>query len=209
MFLKHNYRFIKKMLYLPELEKVKILDALWESADIGMALVDKEGKFLKVNPKFCNMLEYTESELLTKTYQSITHPDDLYADIQSAKEILNKERRNYIITKRYLPKSGDCIIWTRLHVEAIWDNELGFLYFLSQAGDFVIQQKETQRVIKKAVKKELTFLDILKWFLKHWKVVITVISLLGSLVYGGITFYNKLDGMLKDYESATRHSKVE
>ena len=55
----------------------------FEHAPIGMALVSPEGHWLKVNSELCALLGYSESEMLTRTFQDITHPDDLDADLDS------------------------------------------------------------------------------------------------------------------------------
>ncbi len=50
-------------------------------AAIGMALVSLDGRFMRVNPSLCRLLEYTEDELKEHTFQDITHPDDLESDL--------------------------------------------------------------------------------------------------------------------------------
>ena len=50
---------------------------LTEFSPIGIALVSPIGKWISVNPALCRMLEYTSKELVTKTFQDITHADDL------------------------------------------------------------------------------------------------------------------------------------
>jgi PAS domain S-box-containing protein len=182
-------------------ENLKILDILWDSAEIGLALVNQDGKFLRVNPKFCTMLEYTEGELLDKTFHSVTHPDDLTADINAAKEVSDGKRDSYIMFKRYIPKTGDCIIWAKLHVEPIKQQDGNFLYFLSQTSEFAVQE----RIISTKVVKpeEIGIMDIVKFLLKRWKIVIAVISMTISLVYGASVFYNKLNTVIDDHSRPT------
>ncbi len=54
----------------------------FESAAIGMALVDIDGRFLEVNDALCAIVGYTADELIQKTFQEITHPDDLELDLE-------------------------------------------------------------------------------------------------------------------------------
>jgi PAS domain-containing protein len=63
----------------------------FQHSSIGMVLVSTEGKFLKVNDSLCAMLGYTAEELISKTFQEITHPDDLEADLSLLQKTLNKE----------------------------------------------------------------------------------------------------------------------
>ena len=56
----------------------------FNGASIGMALVSPDGRFLQVNRALCGILGYPEEELLAKTFQDITHPEDLDADADLA-----------------------------------------------------------------------------------------------------------------------------
>ena len=62
---------------------------------IGMALVSLDGRWLKVNFKLCSMLGYGEAELLAKTFQDITHPDDLEVDLSFVRQLLAGEIETY------------------------------------------------------------------------------------------------------------------
>ena len=54
--------------------------ATFEQAAVGVAHVSLDGKFLRINDKFCEIIGYSQDEMLTMTFQDITHPDDLEAD---------------------------------------------------------------------------------------------------------------------------------
>lgn len=106
----------------------------FEYSPIGMILVSTEGKFLKANKSLCDMLEYTATELLGKTFQEITHPDDLKADLELVQKTLNGEINSYKMEKRYFAKSGR-IIWILLHVSLVLNQNNEPLYFVSQVKD--------------------------------------------------------------------------
>ena len=57
----------------------------FQHAAIGMAIVDLDGKFLKLNHAFCKIVGYGEEDLLALDFQSITHPGDLDADVALAR----------------------------------------------------------------------------------------------------------------------------
>lgn len=46
-----------------------------------MALVSLQGYWLRVNPRICEMLQYSERELMDRTFQDITYPLDLNTDL--------------------------------------------------------------------------------------------------------------------------------
>jgi PAS domain S-box-containing protein len=106
----------------------------FEYSPIGMILVSTDGKFLKANKSLCDMLEYTATELLEKTFQEITHPDDLKADLDLLQKTLNGEINSYKMEKRYFTKSGS-IIWIFLHVSLVLNQNNEPLYFVSQVKD--------------------------------------------------------------------------
>ena len=67
----------------------------FENAAIGMALLDENGKWLKVNTKVCEIVGYTQEELLELTFLDITHPDDLNTDLELLHELIEGKRDHY------------------------------------------------------------------------------------------------------------------
>lgn len=81
----------------------------FDHAPIGISLVSTIGQFVKVNPYYCELLGYTEAELLTRTFQEITHPDDLELDLEGFQQMMAGEIRSFQIEKRYITKQGTFI----------------------------------------------------------------------------------------------------
>jgi PAS domain S-box-containing protein len=81
----------------------------FDDAPIGISLVSPSGQFLQVNDCYCDLLGYSEAELLGLAFQDITHPDDLEADLESFQQLLSGEIRLLQIQKRYLSKQGAAI----------------------------------------------------------------------------------------------------
>lgn len=106
----------------------------FNGASIGMALVSPEGRFLQVNRALCGILGYSEDELLAKTFHDITHPEDIDADLELARQLLAEEINTYQIEKRYLCRTGR-IAWVRLTVSLVHDPSGKPLYFVSQMQD--------------------------------------------------------------------------
>ncbi|MFD0795621.1 PAS domain S-box protein [Mucilaginibacter litoreus] len=106
----------------------------FEYSPIGMVLVSTDGRFLKVNKSICDMLGYSAAELTQKTFQEITHPDDLQADIELVQKTLRKEISAYKMEKRYITKSGKAL-WILLHVALVFSGNGEPLYFVSQVKD--------------------------------------------------------------------------
>lgn len=100
------------------LENVHLFENAFNHAAIGIALVAPNGMWLRVNAALCNMLGYTDDELLAIDFQLITHPDDLEADLTHVREMLHGERDIYNMEKRYFHQQGQ-IIWALLNVSLV------------------------------------------------------------------------------------------
>src|SRR3954447_24153818 len=72
----------------------------FEASGTGMALVGIDGRWLSVNQALCDIVGYSEAELLATTFQAITHPADLEADLESAQHVLSGAIRHYQMEKR-------------------------------------------------------------------------------------------------------------
>jgi diguanylate cyclase (GGDEF)-like protein/PAS domain S-box-containing protein len=117
----------------------------FERAATGMALVGTDGRFLRVNKSLCEILGYTERELLGKTSQEITHPDDLEVDLEHLRRLLVRVVRTYQTEKRYFHKDGH-VVWTLLSVSVVHDEEDEPLYFICQIQD-VSERKKAEKAI--------------------------------------------------------------
>ena len=87
----------------------------FEQAAVGVAHVSVDGQWLRVNQKLCEIVGYSDVELLNTTFQDITHPDDLAADLEHVRRLLAGEIQNYAMEKRYIHKSGQ-IVWVNITV---------------------------------------------------------------------------------------------
>jgi PAS domain S-box-containing protein len=106
----------------------------FDHAAIGMALVAPDGRWLQVNRSLCQITGYTEDELLARTFQDITHPDDLDADLAFVQQMLAGQIRTYQMEKRYFHKSGH-IVWILLVGSLVHDSHGTPLYFIAQIQD--------------------------------------------------------------------------
>ena len=87
--------------------------ATFEHAAIGAAQVAVDGRWLRVNRRLCEILGYGQDELLSLTFQDITHPDHLEEDLEMAQKMLAGELGTYSLEKRCLKKGGSAV-WVNL-----------------------------------------------------------------------------------------------
>ncbi len=120
----------------------------FEAAAIGMALVSIEGCFVDANPALCQLVGYPRDELTQKTFQEITHPDDLDADLNYARQLMAGERASYQMEKRYFHKDGH-IIWALLTGSTVRDAQGNLLYFIAQIQD-ITERKQAEEELKRS-----------------------------------------------------------
>jgi PAS domain S-box-containing protein len=115
---------------------------------IGMALVSLDGHMLQVNSTLCRILGYSEAELLSTDFQSLTVPEDLALDLACVRKAIAGEISHFEIEKRYLHKDGQ-IIWALLTAALVRDTSDKPLYFVSQVHD-ISERRQTQIEIERA-----------------------------------------------------------
>jgi PAS domain S-box-containing protein len=95
---------------------------IFEEGPLGLALVGDDYGFFKVNRALCQMVGYSEAELLQMSFPDLTSPDDLQADLALAERLFAGEIPSYRIQKRYVKKNGE-IIWINLTAALLRDEE--------------------------------------------------------------------------------------
>ncbi|WP_159451538.1 PAS domain S-box protein [Planktothrix sp. PCC 11201] len=120
----------------------------FESASIGMAILGLNGQWLRVNQALCEIVGYTQSELLNLSFQTVTHPDDLVTNTQYLHSLLNNQIQTYQIEKRYIHKQGQ-IIWTLLNATIVRDHQANPLYFITQVQDITHRKKLEEELLQK------------------------------------------------------------
>ncbi len=94
--------------------------ALFEQAAVGVAQIDtRSGRFLQINRRYCDILGLSVEEAMARTFQSVTHPDDLEADLRNMQRLVQGEVREFSMDKRYLRKDGTTV-WVQLTVSPMW-----------------------------------------------------------------------------------------
>lgn len=128
------------------------LQSTFENAAVGMAHLDLEGRWLRVNARLAGMIGYPADELLQKSFQDITHPDDLAADLENARKLLAGEIENYSMEKRYVRKNGE-LLWINLTASLMRDAQGAPRYFIAVIEDIDARkraEKELREVTARA-----------------------------------------------------------
>jgi diguanylate cyclase (GGDEF)-like protein/PAS domain S-box-containing protein len=108
-------------------------------SSVGMALVSPEGRWLGVNPALCDIVGYSEVELLASDMMSITYPDDRELDSSQISAMLSRSIASYQSNKRFVRKGGS-VVWTQLSGSLVWlkaDTPHYFIYQIQDISDRV------------------------------------------------------------------------
>ena len=92
--------------------------AIFDYAMVGIATTSPQKEWLSVNPALCRILGYGAEELTKKTWDELTHPDDIAANLNQFEAVLRGESDGYSLKKRFIAKDGS-IIHTAISARAI------------------------------------------------------------------------------------------
>src|SRR4030095_11008283 len=143
----------------------------FDYASIGMALASEEGRWLQVNRALCQLLGYSEGELLTTDIQTLMHPEDL-GDllIQQARVLAGKTSR-LETESRYVHKAGH-EVWTLSSVSPVRDPETKLLRLIFQIQDITDRKRAESQLVHDAFHDALTGLPNRSLFVDHLKLAI-------------------------------------
>jgi diguanylate cyclase (GGDEF)-like protein/PAS domain S-box-containing protein len=153
----------------------------FEDAPIGVALIGLNGRYLRVNRALCEMVGYSEEELLEKTALDLTHPDDLRATAERMRQVLEEGPGSYTIEKRYVCADGQ-VVWILSSVSLIQDPQGKPSHFISLAQDISDRKALEEQLKHRAFHDSLTELPNHALFLDRLEHVLARIHQTGGPV---------------------------
>ena len=126
----------------------KLFRLVFESADIGISIVDRQGNFLDVNPATVRILGYSRADLRKMGIAHITHPADLEECLNWFNDLMAEKIGAYRHDKRYLHRDGR-VIWAHLIVSYEKSVEGPPLFSIGLVED-VTEQKEALEALQKS-----------------------------------------------------------
>ena len=119
----------------------------FEHAPIGVALISPGGRWLKVNRALCDLLGYSEGELLTRTIQEITHPEDVEASRENVRRMDAGEMRSFQIRKRYVHSRGH-FVTALVNVSRVRDDQGQPGYAIVQIQDITEHERAAAALLE-------------------------------------------------------------
>ncbi|KYF80844.1 hypothetical protein BE17_44375 [Sorangium cellulosum] len=114
----------------------------FENAPIGKAIIGLDGRFIRVNHVYCEIVGYSTEELSKRRFQDITHPDDLDTDVGLVEQLRRGEIQRYQLAKRYIRKDG-AVIAVILHASVVRDERGEPIHYIAQVED-VTERKQAE-----------------------------------------------------------------
>ena len=130
--------------------------AAFEQAPVGMCLNHLDGRFMRVNSAFCDMLGYSSDELLALTFRAVAHPDDLDSSNEYAAKLLVGELESFNLEKRFIRKDGGTV-WGMVHRFLLRDADRKPLHFVTHVLDFTDRKQAERRLGAMARQWQETF----------------------------------------------------
>ncbi len=96
----------------------RFLEAVFDSAPIGMALIDGTGRHVAANPALARLLGHTVAELVDRTCWETVHPEDLQRDLNGMDALLRGEQRSYVVEERLVDAHGH-LRWVEITVSGV------------------------------------------------------------------------------------------
>ena len=123
----------------------ELFKATFQQSAVGIAQMSREGNFLKVNERFCDIVGYTREELLSLNYMDITYPDKNGTELKMVKKLLEGAADSFEIEKRYIHKKGHPV-WVKLYTNVTRDRSGNIRNAFSIVADISAQKEAEARL---------------------------------------------------------------
>lgn len=131
----------------------------FDGAGVGMSMISLDpsdrGRFVRVNEAMCAISGYNAKELATRTFNEITHPDDVEADVATMSGVVDGPQPVFRAEKRYLRADGGHV-WVSIVTSAIRLESGEALYGISQITDITARKSAESELLRRASQDPLT-----------------------------------------------------
>ncbi len=158
----------------------------FEGAAVGIVHVDPAGPFLRVNPRFCEISGYSETELVGSPFSALAHPDDLAVELEGVRQLMSGEKSSFTMEKRLKKKKGG-IIWIHLTASSVRGDD-GSISYLAGFIEDISARKEAEETVRQSETRLRTLIESVKDY--------AIVSL---DLEGHITSWNTGAGNIKGY----------
>ena len=130
-------------------ESEEAFRAMFEVSSVGKVEAEPvTGRFLRVNAAFCRLTGYSEAELLQRTWQAITYPEDLPADLALFQQFVGGELPGFEREKRYVRPDGS-VVWVRVTVNQVHDAAGRLVRVIGVIQD-ITERKQAEEMLRES-----------------------------------------------------------
>ncbi len=140
-------------------ESEKLFRTTFDQAPVGLAHVGVDGRWIRENKKLCENLGHPRQELLGRTFQEITHTEDLASDLQTMKAMIAGESDSASVEKRYVKKDFTHV-WVSVSASLVHGEDGKPRYFICTIED-ITKIKEAQLIAQSLNDREMRILKLL------------------------------------------------
>lgn len=124
-------------------ESERRFEQTFENVAVGMAHVGLDMRWIRVNQRLCQILGYTQTELLGRPIRDLTHPEDVQEDMTKHQAVAEGRMDGYQMDKRYIRKDGSNV-WVSLTVSVQRDGRGRIKHFISVVQDITARKQAEQ-----------------------------------------------------------------
>ena len=122
-------------------------DVTFEQAASGIGLLAPDGRWLRVNQAFSDIVGYEHAELQNMSFEDITHPDDIDTDRKALRRLNSGEISRHVAEKRYLHKSGKPV-WVKISISGVRHRKESPDYFILVIEDISLRKQAEEALHK-------------------------------------------------------------
>ncbi len=123
-----------------------LFEATFEHAAVGMTHLAADGRYLRVNRAYCELVGYPRDELLAMRFQDITHPEDVEYDEAQTRRLTTGQIDSFTLDKRFVHKDGS-VVWATINSSVVPDPESGARRFLTVIID-ISDRKQAEDALR-------------------------------------------------------------
>ncbi|MBN2411762.1 PAS domain S-box protein [candidate division KSB1 bacterium] len=134
-----------------------LFQLMFDNANIGRAIANIEGRFIKVNQSFCTMTGYTEKELITMSWQDIIHHEFLKPSSEKVTRLLISDKNSTNTIQKIIHKKGQ-VIWVNLNIVIKRDTKASPLFLIGDIED-ITERKKAEEALRDSEEKFRTIVS--------------------------------------------------
>ena len=142
--------------------------AAYHNASVGMSICDLTGRLLEVNRALCDILGYSEGELLTRDFQSLTHPDDIAENLDRIRALVEGAPVPQVFMKRYIRKDGG-FVWVQVGLSVIRNSEGTPRHLLAMVQD-ISERKKADELLRVSEERFRLVAEATNDILRDWDI---------------------------------------